>query len=266
MHTFRNVGIIGAVALLFSASVAFAEAKPAVTTQREGVRTAEVRAEVRSEGARAATPTRGESEQVRARVASTSQERIQVIRDEAQVRVKAVKEKATQKLADIQDKQRQQQAQKIATRFDNLNTTWTNNFAQLLDRYGVIVQKMEARSVIAAAAGKDVTAANAAIQAAVTSIATAQAAVVAQAAKTYVPDTSTVSVTTAVTTAKGQEDLMRGLKTSFQNLHSTLFKDLFALRDGPMTSARKAVQNALQALGKVPGVDESVATPIGSNR
>ena len=53
---------------------------------------------------------------------------------------------------------------------------------------------------------------------------------------------------------------MQSLRKSFQTLHSSLFKDLFALRDGAMKDARGAVQNALQTLGTIPGVDEDDTT------
>src|SRR3989344_784075 len=122
------------------------------------------------------------------------------------------------------------------------------------------VADIQDRADIAAGKGRDVTTATAAIQSAQAAIESARAAVTAQAAKAYVLDTSAVAVTTSTTTPSGQVELMKNLRTSFQNLHKTLFKDLFALRDGPMKDARKAVQSALQTLGKIPGVDEETAT------
>jgi len=53
---------------------------------------------------------------------------------------------------------------------------------------------------------------------------------------------------------------MKGLRTQFQNLHKSLFKDLFALRDGAMKGARKSVQDALQTLSQIPKVDDDSAT------
>lgn len=226
--------------LLFSTSVAFAEGQ-ATSASRATVAPA-------ARALKAATTT----ESVR--------DRMQAARTSMQEKAKAEKEKVAKKLANVQDKKRQQEAQKVAAQFEKLNTTWTDHFTQLLARYNIIMQKMKARSAIATAKGKDMSVANAAIATAANAITVAQTAVIAQAAKTYVPDTSIIPTTTATSTAKGQEDIMRGLKASFQNLHTALFKDLFALRDGPMTAAKKAVQDALQALGKVPGVDEDNAT------
>ncbi len=243
MRTLRTISIISAAAaVLLSGTVAFAQG-PAARAVR-GVQKVENRA----------------------MTASTSQERLRAAFAAAQTRMTTMREKAAQRVAEIQDKVKQQLAQRLATQFDNLNKTWTDHFTQLLDRYDAIAKKMQDRSSIAASAGKNVTAANAAIQAAQAAVTAARAAVVAQAAMTYVPDTSTVAATTATSTPKGQEELMSGLRASFQNLHNTLFKDLFALRDGPMTDARKALQSALQALSKIPGVDGGTATSTSSNQ
>jgi hypothetical protein len=117
---------------------------------------------------------------------------------------------------------------------------------------------------VALVAGKDVTAATAAITAARAAIESARTAVVAQAAKTYVLDASAVTTTPAADTSTGQSELMKKLKISFQSLHKALFKDLFALRDGPMKDERQAVQNALQTIRQVPGVDEKEVSPTAA--
>lgn len=246
MRTFRTIGVIGtAAALLLSAGVAFAQGDAG--GENRGV----------------ATSTRVEKEQNRSGMASTSQERMQSMREAAKTRMAVVKEKAAKRVAEIKDKAKQDAATKIADQFDNLNSTWTDKFMKQLDQYEALVQKMRARAAIAASSGKDVTAANAAIQSAVTAIATAKNDVTAQAAKTYTVDTATLPTSTATTT--GQAKLMQELRKSFQTLHATLFKDLFALRDGPMKDARTAVQTALQSLSQVPKVDEGNTTST-SNR
>jgi hypothetical protein len=189
--------------------------------------------------------------------------RMQTVRDEAQARMTAKSEKVTQRMTDIQDKVKQDMAQRIATQFDNLNSTWTDNFMKLLDHYDAILVKVQARADIASSTGKDITATTAAIAAAQTAILNARTAVVAQAAKNYVLDPSIIP-TVATSTASGQDKIMKSLRTSFQNLHSTLFKDLFALRDGAMKNARTALQNAVQTLGSIPGVDDENATSTDS--
>lgn len=180
---------------------------------------------------------------------------------QGQARGAQMRQAAQERIAAIQDKVKQQLAQRLAAQFDQINKTWTEHFMQMLDRYDTILQKVQDRATAAATAGKDTTSTNVAIAAAKASIATARTAVTAQAAKTYTLDlsTATTTVTAATSTSQGQMQLMQGLRTSFQNLHETLFKDLFALR-GYMTATRSAVQSALQTLGQIPGVDQVSAT------
>lgn len=246
MRTLKTIGIVSAAAVLLSGSIAFAEGQT-TSTSRENqngmARTA------------AATTTSGENEKFRTMMASSTQERMQAMRDAAQVRMTSLKEKMANRVSDIEDKVKQDAAKSIAGQFENLNNVWTDKFMNQLDRYVTIVQKMQARADIAASTGKDVTAANAAIQSALTALATAKADVVAQGAKTYVVDTSAFP-TVSTTTPSGQTKIMQEFRKSFQALHTTLFKDLFALRDGAMKDARTTVQAALQVLGQVPGVDE----------
>jgi hypothetical protein len=226
----------GVAAILLSAGVAFANEGQATSTRGDN----------------------GSDNNYRMMSASTTA-RMQTVRDEAQTRMMGQRGKAMQRFADIQDKVKQDMAQRIATQFDNLNSTWTDNFMKLLDRYDAILVKIQARADIASSTGKDITATTAAIQSAKTALLSARTAVVAQAAKTYTLNPSTIP-TTATSTANGQEKIMKSLRMSFQNFHSTLFKDLFALRDGPMKDARKALQNAVQTLGSIPRVDEDNAT------
>lgn len=263
MRILRTLGVVGSAALLLSASVAFAQEKPTNVTTR---------VEARSVRAATATTTRKENvEAARARMKAAREEakaRVEASREEAKARVEEKKEKAARRLADIQDKKKQQLAEKLADRFERLNKVWTDHFLKLLERYDEVVQKMSVRSSEAAGKGRDVTAADTAIQAAATAIETARAAVVAQAAKTYVFDPATVAPpATATTTASGQRELMQNIRKAFQALHASLFQDLFALRDGQMKAARGAVQSALQALGQVRGVDtddDSTATTTAS--
>ena len=245
MRTLRITGVIGSAAILLLAGTAvFAEERPENVAPKVNV----------------SGVNRGKPVVALEEVKQNAQERMKAVRVEAQTRVTALKEKAAERVADIQDKAKQQMAERLTKQFGNINDRWTDRFMQLLDRYDAVTKKIQDRADIAAGKGRDVTTATAAIQSAQAAIESARAAVTAQAAKTYVLDTSAVAVTTSTTTPSGQVELMKNLRTSFQNLHKTLFKDLFALRDGPMKDARKAVQSALQTLGKIPGVDEGTAT------
>ncbi len=253
MGIFRSIGVAGsAAAILFSATVAFAEEKP--TNIRMGEPGKNPAGMYRLMGASTtATTTRGE-------IREAAHDRLQVVREEMQDRMKEQRDKAQQRLADIKDKAKQQMAERLAKQFENLNATWTDHFIKVLDRLDAIVLKIQNRTNIAAGNGKDVGTATAAIASAKTAIASARAAVTEQAGKVYAIDPSAIPVTTSTTTPSGQDELVRGLRTSFKNLHSALFKDLFALRDGPITDARKAVQNALQVLAAIVGNDEGSAT------
>ena len=257
MRTFRIMSIIGVSALLLSASVAFAEDE-STTNVVQRVEVSDVRAEVKQTAKDRAQAVREEAKKKMETTREEAKVRVEAVREKAKVRVEAQKEKATRRLADIQDKVKKQLAEKMVNQFERLNKTWTDHFLKLLDRYDEIVQKMRDRASVAASAGKDVTAADVAIQSAGTTIESARVAVVAQVAKTYTLDVSTFTAMTATSAAtpSGQEEILKGLKTAFQELHRTLFNDLFALRDGSMKDARKAVQSALQALGKVPKVDD----------
>ncbi len=54
--------------------------------------------------------------------------------------------------------------------------------------------------------------------------------------------------------------IMQSLKDAFQTLRQKLLSDLFALRDGPMTNTRSAVQNALKTLEQISGINQVNAT------
>ena len=262
MRTFRIIGVVGTAALLLSASVVFAEERPKNVELRTGESRAKVATTTRMLGeTKEAAKERLEAvrKEVKDKMEAAREEaraRMEVAREEAKTRIAEKREKAEKRVADIQDKVKKQMAEKIAKQLERLNSTWTGHFMNVLERYDAIVLKMQDRSAKAAAAGRDITAANTAIEAAKTAVASAKTAVIAQAAKAYALDTAAVTTTVATTTPTGQGELIQSLRKAFQNLHTSLFKDLFALRDGAMKDARGAVQNALQALGKVPKVDD----------
>lgn len=247
------MGIAGGVAaLFFSSTVAFAESRPMDTKESMNMTGKNPSGMYRS--ATTSTTTRQ-------KIGEEARERMETARADAQARMKAQQEKAQQRVMEIRDKAKQQMAERLAKQFDKQNATWTDHFMKLLDRFDAILVKIQERANIAAGNGKDITSTTAAISSAKTTIVTARTAVTTQAAKTYALNPSAIATTTvATTTPSGQEELMRSLRSSFKGLHNTLFKDLFALRDGPMADARRAVQNAIQTLGKIPGVGQGTAT------
>ncbi len=267
MNKLKFIGVVGGVAaMLLSAPVAFAledgdaevtSVRPvttrsiATTTRNVRVETAREEAKARMENAREEAKTRMETAR------EDAKSKMEAKREEMKTKMETQRERAKQRLADIRDKKKQEMASKIADQFDNLNKKWTDHFIERLGHFSDVLLKMQERSDIAATNGKDVTATNAAIEAARTAIATAQTAVTVQAAKTYVLNATAVTITAATTTDTGQENLMKGLRTQFQSLHKALFKDLFALRDGAMKKADTAVRDVLKTLGKIPRVDDN---------
>ena len=173
--------------------------------------------------------------------------------------------KVQERIAQIRDQQKQRLAQNLSGQFDHLNQVWTKHFAEVLDRYITILQKIQDRANFAATEGQNITTTNAAIQAAQAAITTAQNGVAAQAAKSYeltlsAAVTGVTATSTATSTPVAQAQLIQEIRTSAQSLRSELFKDLFALHNGPMLNARTAMQNALQTLSQIPGVDAGNAT------
>lgn len=81
-----------------------------------------------------------------------------------------------------------------------------------------------------------------------------------QAKKTYVAAVATTTSTTASSTS-ADDAAVRSLREAFKKAHEQLKKDLMALRDGAMKTAREAVKGAFTALRAIPGVDTATITP-----
>ncbi|HVB19754.1 MAG TPA: hypothetical protein VNF51_00485 [Candidatus Paceibacterota bacterium] len=275
MRTYLTVGAIGVImALALSTTVAFAQAGSrglaqnvgrqyqspgAATTGALGRPASRSSYERRPSAVGQSGPGRG--------FAGMSSSTMESMGAAGQARAMQMHIMVEQRLAAIQDRVKQQLVENLSGAFDRINKAWTDHFSQLLDRYAAILQKIQDRANTASASGKNITATNAAIQAAQTAIASARTAVAAQAAKTYTPDFSSSSTTTAIatSTSSGQQEIMQGFRTGFETLRQQLFGDLSALRDGPMTSVRTAVQGAFQALTQIPGVDQVTATSTESS-
>lgn len=199
--------------------------------------------------------------------ADEAKQNLEKIRDEAQAKMKQAKEKLEEKMNEIRDKQKQKMAQQIEKQFDHLNQVWTDHFTKVLNRFDAILEKIKTRADKAAANGQDVSGVDTLIKTAETTISNARTAVEAQAKKTYTVDLTVVNSGVATTTTPtGQDQLIKNLRAQFKTLRDQLMKDLFGLRDGVMKDSRNAVQDALQALSKVPKVDEEpVATSTPSS-
>lgn len=170
----------------------------------------------------------------------SAKKRIEAAREEAKKTVEAHRAELKDKINKIRDEKKKQIAMRLDKQLAHLNAQWTDHFNNVLNRLSEILAKVELRADKAQAAGKDVSAVRTAIINAKTAIASARTAVEAQAKKTYTANFSS------------EMELREAFKTAKEQLK----KDLFGLRDGAMKSARKAVQDAHQALKGVPKVDE----------
>lgn len=188
--------------------------------------------------------------------------KVQKLLEEAQARVKQMREDLKEKIGKIQDKKKQDIANKIMNQIDHINKVWTDHFVNVLDKLDNVLQKIKSRNEKAAANGQDVSAVNTAIQKAESDIAAARSAVLSQSQKTYAVNTSTISGSTSTTS--GQNNLVSTLRERFKLLKDQLLKDLFAIRDGVMKSARNAVHDAAKALSQVPNVDKEPAASSGN--
>lgn len=250
MRTLRNIGVAStAMAALLSATLVFAEDKPASARAAMEDKRGEVRA------------IRQEIKDIR----EEAKKDIKDVREDARNKVEEKRDQMKKRLADIKDTAKQKEAARIADQLESINKNWTDHFVNVLDHLDTILKKVESRSEKARAGGQNATSTDSAVTVAKTAIADARTAVSLQAAKTYVVDVSTISTTTATSTAKGQGELMKGLRAAYKNLHKQLFQDLYALRDGVMKTARTAVQNAVQTL-RAYKVEDGRATSTESNQ
>lgn len=184
----------------------------------------------------------------------TRLEQVREIRAQALEKAKTARENLQKKVGEIKDQKKKEAAEKISNQLERLNNVWTDHFANVLDKLSAVLEKVKSRLEKAKAAGKDVSAVEAAMTKAEQAIEAAKAAVAEQAGKTYSVDTASMTGSTATTS--GQNNLVSALRTKFKAAREQMFKDLTALRDGKMKDARKAVQEAIQSLAKVPDINK----------
>lgn len=148
----------------------------------------------------------------------------------------------TAKLAKIKDETKKLVATRLEDNLNNINQRHTEQFSDRLTKFNTFLGRVITRKDKAKTTGKDVTKAETAITAAQAAITAAQTAVTTQAAKSY-----TINFTTEA-----------DLKTAANAARTQLRADLKATHD-KVSSARKMVVDALQALIQVRGVDDDVS-------
>lgn len=177
----------------------------------------------------------------------------------AKTRMSEVRAELQGKISAIQDARRKDAALAIIGQLAHANATATDHFNDILNHLERVLAKVESRAEKARASGGNITAVAMAIQKARDSIAQARTAVQAQAKKSYQTAINARAIVSSdASTSEGQNALISSMREQFQSARNSLKKDIFALRDGPMKNARRAVQDAIKSLKEVSNVD---ATP-----
>ena len=169
-----------------------------------------------------------------------AKERLETVRKEAQEKAKTAREEFKTKIKQVRDEKKRLTAERLEEQLNRLNKRWTDHFTNVLNHLENVLAKIEIRIQKAQANGHDVAAVKAAVEKARVAVKTARDVVVVQAAKVY-------------TVKFESEDKLR---TAFRAVKEQLHKDLTALRDGAIKTARQAVQNVVQELRKIKSVDE----------
>jgi vacuolar-type H+-ATPase subunit I/STV1 len=165
-----------------------------------------------------------------------------VMRQNIVERKEEVMEKRTElreRIQTVRDERKLQALERIENMLNRINERRTDHFLRVLERLRRILGRIQARSDRAKAAGKDVSAVEAAIAQATAAIDTAEQAVQAQKVKVY-----EVSVTDETTARSEVAELLR-----------QLHEDLRAVGEQVRT-ARQAVFDALRQLVAVVGEPE----------
>ncbi len=160
--------------------------------------------------------------------------------------LKARREAFKEKLKTIKDQRKQKLVERIDAKLVDINKRRTAHMVKILDKLASIAARLEAKISTAEAAGKDVTAARAAIEKANDAITTAQSTVSSQAGKEYV-----ITI--------GQES---GLKGTVGETMSQLQADLRTTHK-VIIDAKQAVMNAAREVKKLQG-DKSQPTGTSS--
>lgn len=165
--------------------------------------------------------------------------RVKEAREEREVKIEEKRAELRERVAQIQDAQKRRVVERIDQKIDELNKRLTNHWISALERMEELLAKLSSRADKAEENGNDVSATRAAVERAKAAIATARAAVEAQAAKTYAIDfTDETTLGEAISAAQ------HALRNDLQSVRETL------------VAARQAIAEALGSLQRVPDVDK----------
>ncbi len=152
------------------------------------------------------------------------------MKDEGQARREAFKAR----VKGIKDERKRSAIERVDTNLADLNKRTTAHLSEKIDRISDVVSRLTMKSDAKKAAGKDVTAVEAALTAAQAAITMAKTAITAQAAKTYV-----IAITTDAKLRADVETTREALKT-----------DLKAVRE-TVKAAKDATRVVAEALDKI---------------
>lgn len=158
---------------------------------------------------------------------------------EAEIHTKREQEakKLAERLAKLKDQKKAEIATRVDANLDLINRNRTAEMSKNLSRMLTILEKSQTRIASASAAGKNTASASAALAAANTAVTNAQAAVTAQAGKTY------------TVTFSSEDKLGQDVKAA----RDKLFTDLKATHT-QVVDARKSVEDVVKAVVALGGV------------
>ncbi len=167
------------------------------------------------------------------------QQRVRVQREELKTDIEARKAALKERLAAFKDRRKGEVVQRLDGAFASINVKWVGFFTSSVNRIENVLDAVSSRADKAQAAGKDVAAVRAKIEAATAALASARAAIEVQAGKDYTVEVSSEE----------------SAKTDVSGARKQLGEDLQAVR-AAVRAAHDATKAAAKALKDIPGIGE----------
>ncbi len=173
-----------------------------------------------------------------------SSESLELKRQDAKEKFKKDRESFKAKLEDLKDEKKKQIVEHLDTKISELNTKRTNKMMEHLNKMEEILKKVNERVLEAKGKGKNTSGVDAAVIVAQEAIATARAAIEAQAGTEYV-----ITITSEAKLAGSVGSTRQLLTNDLKSVHSLI------------VAARKAVVETLKELAKITGEKLSQGSP-----
>ena len=172
---------------------------------------------------------------------------MEVKREEAKRTIEARREELKTKLETIRDERKRTAVETIDKRLEEINANRLEHFSNAITQLEKVLQSVESRTTKAEEAGKDVAGVRTDIAAATATISAARAAIVTQAANSYV---LTIGLESA-------------LRTDVGETRQRLQADLKVAQDA-VRAVQTAIRKAATDLAKIPGIN-TVDQPTGTS-